>query len=677
MNGRILCVGSVAVGERLPPVRAAGAQRQKCILAAIMVRIIRFGLLLFGWWPFAAAAALPLDSLHALFRHPATPDTQRVRILIEISHREPTLDQALVRSREALRLARRTGFPRFEMIALDNLFVAYARAGDPAAALQTAHQLLAQAQRQHDADYEAFANLDIAGILDQQHNKAEAEHYYRLALRKAQEPGVKPRNLATIEQEWGSFLQDAGRYAECRQVVEHALGIYSRLGYAVAQGICLSVLADVALAEKKYAAAAAYARQALALVEQAHTSDVSYPTDLLATSNNILMITQRAAGDLPAALRYGEKALFYARQIGVRQMQAHVLPELIRTYAQSGNYAAAYRLQDSLLVLRDTIYSETKAAEVNRLQTEFETAKKQQEIRALTQRTRIQQLEVDRARSRNRLLATGSLALLALLVGGGGLYWQLSRSRRQLALSEAALRRSNHTKDLLMSIVGHDLRGPVAAFQQLAPMLRHYARRPAPDELHELADELEAGTGRLGALLDNLLHWARLQADSVVNHPDTLAIEPLVNDVVSLYRPTATAKHVELLSSVATDLPLAWADRDLLATVLRNLVSNAVKFTPSGGHVTIWYRVENRDAIAIGVRDTGLGLTPDQLARLIEPGARKSTVGTAGEQGTGLGLAVCQSFVELLGGELVVESQPQQGTECRFTIPAVSVAESV
>ena len=388
-------------------------------------------------------------------------------------------------------------------------------------------------------------------------------------------------------------------------------------------------------------------------------------------------------------MRYGEQAHRYARLVGVPAMEADILPEVIESRARTADYPRALALQQRLQTLRDTLYSQGKAADLNRLQTEFETAQKQQAIRSLTQQTRIQRLEVERQRSRGTALTFGAAGLLALLLGGGATHWQLRRSRHRLALSEAALRAADHTRTLLMSIVGHDLRSPVAGFQQVAPLLRHYADQPAATtaaDLRALADELDADAGRLSGLLENLLHWGRLQDGRVPNAPTATAVVPLVETALRLHRATAAAKQVRLVAAFPDNpsaaLPAAWADPTLLATVLRNLVANAIKFTPPGGSVTVAVQALDTAGAAttparlrLRVTDTGVGIAPDALAHLLRDtpdDVQQPTTGTAGESGTGLGLVVCRRFVRQLGGELRAESRVGAGTGFWFEVPGVA-----
>ncbi len=174
----------------------------------------------------------------------------------------------------------------------------------------------------------------------------------------------------------------------------------------------------------------------------------------------------------------------------------------------------------------------------------------------------------------------------------------------------------------------------------------------------------------LGTLLDNLLNWGRAQAGQVMNHPTAVEAAQIAATALALHRPTATNRRIQLVAELPPGLPPVWVDPALLGTVLRNLVGNAVKFTPAGGAVTVRLTADLPGFLRFTVTDTGVGIAPEQLATLFEPGrARSTSDATTGEVGTGLGLAVCRSFVRLLGGELRASSRPGQWAAFTFDVP--------
>ncbi len=322
---------------------------------------------------------------------------------------------------------------------------------------------------------------------------------------------------------------------------------------------------------------------------------------------------------------------------------------------------AAISTLERLMAVQDSQYVTNNAEELARQQTRFDVAAQRARIQDLEQQRRIARLRAERAQTRT-LGLLGVIGTLALLLFGGGWFY------RRLRRSEAAARLANRTKDQLMTIIGHDLRGPVANFQQAMPLVKYYADHPNPAELGSLADELTARAQQFGTLLDNLLHWSRTQSNEVRNQPEPVAPAEALGAAVRLYRPLAEAKGVALRVETAPDQPPVWADPALLATVLRNLVNNAVKFTPAGGTVTVSAAATADGRLRFAVRDTGVGMSAAQLESLFEAGADRSTRGTAGESGTGLGLLICQHFVALMGGTLQVSSEPGQGTTFEFRL---------
>ena len=208
-------------------------------------------------------------------------------------------------------------------------------------------------------------------------------------------------------------------------------------------------------------------------------------------------------------------------------------------------------------------------------------------------------------------------------------------------------------------------------------MLHHFADEPNPVAQHEIVTALDANAHHLGALLDNLLYWARAEAGSLLNHPQTLPVAEVLAEATRPYAAGAHLKGITLTTAVfgadgdETEPLLVTADADLLRTVLRNLVSNAVKFTPDGGHIRLRAWVERAGHVTLEVRDTSVSIAPARAAQLFSTTETTSTPGTAGEHGTGLGLPLSARFVRLLGSELrlLPPTAGPPGTAFRFELP--------
>jgi signal transduction histidine kinase len=161
--------------------------------------------------------------------------------------------------------------------------------------------------------------------------------------------------------------------------------------------------------------------------------------------------------------------------------------------------------------------------------------------------------------------------------------------------------------------------------------------------------------------------WARSQQGEIPFKPQILSFTDICHDAIEVLKPSANAKNIEL-NYIASDEITVFADIDMLKTVLRNLVSNAIKFTNSGGRINI-NAEENSGNVIISVSDNGVGITPDILAKLFDISEVITTKGTAKETGTGLGLLLCKEFVEKHGGKIWVESELGKGSEFKFTLP--------
>ncbi len=235
------------------------------------------------------------------------------------------------------------------------------------------------------------------------------------------------------------------------------------------------------------------------------------------------------------------------------------------------------------------------------------------------------------------------------------------------------LDRLNATKDRLFSVIGHDLRGPFMGLLGALELLRDSSDDMDSRTKHELIANLYESAERTYRLLENLLEWSRSQQRAVEPHRRPVAVRELAVDTVQLFQGAARQKGVSVEIEVPDGLAV-FADRDMIGTVMRNLVNNAVKFTRPGGSVTI--RAHDRDAIvALEVCDTGIGIDAEARDALFDLSRAVTRAGTGGEKGSGLGLLLAHDYVIRNGGTIDVESAPGDGTCFRLTLPAAAVRQ--
>lgn len=243
----------------------------------------------------------------------------------------------------------------------------------------------------------------------------------------------------------------------------------------------------------------------------------------------------------------------------------------------------------------------------------------------------------------------------------------LNLANDKLALSESELKKLVQTKDKLFSIIAHDLRSPFTALVGLTEVLATDSASMDQAKRDEIGEIIHGSSTKLLSLIDNLLHWSRSQTGKITINPQKININSLTHDVTSVLQLQATPKNIELINETPNNIHIE-ADYNTMSTVMRNLISNAIKFTEPNGKVTIAASQSISDT-TISVTDSGVGISPENQEKLFKLEHSYSTKGTSNETGTGLGLVVCKEFVEQNNGTITVTSSLKEGTTFYVTFP--------
>lgn len=238
----------------------------------------------------------------------------------------------------------------------------------------------------------------------------------------------------------------------------------------------------------------------------------------------------------------------------------------------------------------------------------------------------------------------------------------------KLQMQSIELKKLNVTKDKFFSIIAHDLKGSMGGFMGVTEILTDQLNGMTKDDIQEFLLGLKDSATNLYRLLENLLHWARMQQGSIPFQPVEIQLLSVISESIEIIQEAAKNKGIEIVSHIP-DQCVVLADTNLLQTVIRNLVSNAVKFTQQGGTVNISAINIDHKNVEISISDTGIGMTPAMVDNLFKLDARNGRMGTNGEPSTGLGLILCKEFIEKHNGKINVESEVGKGSVFRFTIP--------
>ncbi|WP_139361819.1 ATP-binding protein [Hymenobacter sp. CRA2] len=627
----------------------------------------------FPFWLFLLGAAFPAraqDTLavgqlrQRLRQLPA--DTSRVRTLNRLCYALHDLapSQALIYGEQAVTLARQLHDDPDLMYALLYLGSCYANISEGPHALRLQQEALTIAQRLRHTDGIVRGYTAMGGIHHERDDTTSALRNYHLALQHVREPGVSVRTQLMLYGNLGGLCSYMGRATEGLNYTRQAVLLARRHGDRAGESMYVGNLGTHYLRLGRYEIAEGLLRKALTLSEASRSLRVeTSQLTLLAT----LLLVQ---GQLDEAEELTQRALQRARQIDFPERVLDAYDLMANINVGRRDYEQAYRWRQSFVGLNDTLNNRSRLNTLSAMQTRYETRVKENQIRLLTQRTELQQV-------RNRELWAIVGTLLLGLVGVGGLTWKLRRSQQALAANHAALEQANNatrqlaaSKDRLYSIVAHDLRGPVTSFVGVTELIDFYLRTGDQEGLRRLPEQVRQSAQHLNGLLDNLLNWAVSQTGELAYQPHNQPIADLLSDTIGLYRSTAEARQVSLTADAPTEL-LVWADAHMTRTVLRNLISNALKFTPRGGSVHLSARQLALDEVQVSVADTGAGIAQEQVDALLRPltSPPRPAAGQA-RSGTGLGLPLCLSFVQRQGGQLHLDSTPGIGTTVRFTLPA-------
>lgn len=241
-------------------------------------------------------------------------------------------------------------------------------------------------------------------------------------------------------------------------------------------------------------------------------------------------------------------------------------------------------------------------------------------------------------------------------------------AERKLKENEARLKELNTTKNKLFSVIGHDLQGPLSNITGFAELIENGYESYSDEEIRHYNRIIYTLSQSVSESLINILAWARSQKNQIQLMPGNIALHQIIKKCLNLLMHNLQLKNITLENKIPEDA-IIYADEELMAVVIRNLISNAIKFTHRGGTITLTFNVAE-DRATVGVKDTGIGIPPERLNNIFETTNNHTFSGTEGESGTGLGLAISKDFIEKNKGHIWIESTPGAGSVVYFSVPS-------
>jgi len=240
---------------------------------------------------------------------------------------------------------------------------------------------------------------------------------------------------------------------------------------------------------------------------------------------------------------------------------------------------------------------------------------------------------------------------------------------QEIKLKNEQLQKLNAEKDKFFSIIAHDLRTPFNSFLGLTQIMAEDLRSLKMSQIQEIAVSISKSANNLYRLLENLLQWSQIQYGAIPFNPEAVQLSLVAGESIELIHEFAKSKGIEITYEIP-DNSVVFADSNMLQTIIRNLISNAVKFTPKGGRVNLSAKATDDKYIEISIKDSGIGMNQTLINNLFRLDIKTNRTGTEGEPSSGLGLLLCKEFIEKHGGKIWVASEVGKGSEFYFTLPA-------
>lgn len=418
--------------------------------------------------------------------------------------------------------------------------------------------------------------------------------------------------------------------------------------------------------------------------------------------DNLLAKAYYMMGSFAQAKHFFKQSLEAANRIGLPVLVIKNYSGMSDLAVAEFNYQEATKYLQKQLVLTDSLYDAESRQRILDLQMIYDRESEAREIDIILKDNQITKLNIEKQKLvRNFLLVFITLITIMLLItiyryseykktnkllqdqkneilqynqmlknlNKGLLAKQekVEELNKKLVESEKNLIEINKTKDHFFSIISHDLRSPFASIVSFSRIIKRDIDNLSKEELQELTNELDKSVIKINNLLDNLLQWSRSQTGKIRYKPNYFNLKEIITDNLNLFSSNAKDKNIELKEYVDEGIE-AWADIDMCDTIIRNLLSNALKYTHSKGKIGIGASVAG-DMVEVSVTDTGIGISESDQEKLFRIDKLHSTFGTNDEKGSGLGLLLCKEFVEKQGGKMSLTSSPGKGSTFSFTIP--------
>ena len=614
--------------------------------------------------------AKQVDPLHKKLQN--AKGQQRIDVLVEIAikkqHRNP--DSAMLVAQQALHESAQLKYEigRAESLAIIGRL--HRDQGDYSIALENFQHALKVFQSASDSVRIANIFNDISIVYAYSGDYQKSLRYFKKVLR-IYEPSGNDKGVSHALNNISLIYMDLGELAKAEEYLLKSLEVKERLGIPMDISSSLANLGSLKEDQGNNEEALEYYLKAQDIFYQ-----IDHKTGIASNSVAIagILLEQGAVG---GAIEQASIGLKTAVTINSKPLMLKASNLLVQAAEQAGDYEAALEYMKIQGAIKDSLYSESKIRHLEELKSRFNDEENMRQITKLKKDKEVQSADIHQKNIIAYALVVVFFLTLVILAIVYVAYKSSKRKKELLAFKNEKIRsqredlmRLNRDKDMLFSIISHDIKSPLNSLRGFSHLLVQHIDSLSHEEIRNMGKQVDQSLEKLNELLDNLLTWSVSQRGSDRLRAERINVNELVEKNLELYKLTAAEKKIDCILKADREF-FARADYNSIYTVLRNLLSNSLKFSYPNSQVVIRLWEENK-MIFIAVKDEGLGMSDDIRRRLFDIGAKKTQVGTLNEKGSGLGLALCRQLVEENGGTLTVTSKVREGSEFIFQLPAVS-----
>jgi two-component system sensor histidine kinase/response regulator len=625
-----------------------------------------------------------IDSLRRVLKA-MSADSNKVktlRLLFIESIDKESADEAIHVAQEALDLSIKLNYKAGQAMAYKILNVGYQSVGNLEKAMTLCFKSLKIYEELHDMAGIGASYSNIGLIYRDENAPDDALIYFKKSLDVYSKLKNKPENM------WRGYVNIGMTYEmqhkDTIALKNYLLALQQTRILKANQNVFVSNtlyhLANIYFNRKDYKTAKSYLTQAVTALGD---NQEAYPASEIYILLSKVYIVDK---EYTRALKVAQKGLALVKKENYIIQLAENYLQVAKSYAALKNYSKAYNYQIAYIKIKDSLNNSANIRKIEKLQYNYQLEKKERVNQELIKDKKLKEIIIQRQYAVGAVIGIGLLSLVLISVFYYRNFQSKKRDNELLSLQQQEileqnqeilaqndeissqkehLSEINNTKNKLFSIIAHDMRSPVFTLQEALTVVND--KLLTREEFDELSQELLSNVTNTSAMLDNILYWARSQMEGITLNKTTFNVKDTVGTNLLNFNKQATDKGINFINNLKHDIHVL-ADKSAVDLVVRNLISNAIKFCKQGDQISVMPLIKN-GFVQLSIADTGQGISAEIQKKLFDTTDFYSTYGTANEKGTGLGLNLCHEFIVLHGGAIWVDSELGKGSTFTFTVP--------